>query len=308
MANTKFCQGISDISDSYTGFIIDTWGVLHDGEAAYESAIECLKELRDRKKFVLLLSNTEQRAEESAVYLKGLGIAPNLYDKIMTSGEMAWKGLTEQKDPSFEGLGKNCYLIGGARTEKFLASAGINIVKDPAEAGFLMIAGWDQLDPVTQNYDTALRECVRKRMKAICINPDSRALFGTGYSTGTGQIARRFQEFGGVVQFIGKPYKPIYHQCIKILHENGIYPGQTVMVGDTMSHDILGASLMNMDTCLIKNGTHGSFFKNVTTPAEVNKKLNMLIAQFNQVKPTYLVDKLKWGRALPDRKHKKRKA
>ena len=195
MANTKFCQGISDISDSYTGFIIDTWGVLHDGETAYESAIECLKELRERKKFVLLLSNTEQRAEESALYLKGLGIAPNLYDRIMTSGEMAWNGLKQQKDPGFENIGQNCYLIGGERTRKFLEAAGMNVVKTPAEASFLVIAGWDQLDTVNHNYDEALRECVCKRMKAICINPDSRALFGTGYSTGTNQIASRFQEF-----------------------------------------------------------------------------------------------------------------
>lgn len=308
MANTKFCQGISDISDSYTGFIIDTWGVLHDGEAAFDSAIECLKELRERKKFVLLLSNTEQRAEESAQYLKSLGINANLYDKIMTSGEMAYNGLKDQNVTGFEKLGQNCYLIGGDRTRKFLESAGITIVSKPEEAGFLMIAGWDQLDPVTQNYDEILRACVRKRLKAICINPDSRALFGTGYSTGTGQIAARYQEIGGVVHFIGKPYKPIFHQCIKILHENGIYPGQTVMVGDTMTHDILGAALMNMDTCLVKNGTHNAFFKNAATPADVNKKLNMLISQFNQVKPTYLVDKLKWGKALPDRKHKRRKA
>lgn len=306
MANTKFCQGISDISDSYTGFIIDTWGVLHDNDGAFEQAIDCLKELKERKKFVLLLSNTEQRAEESAEFLKSIGIGPNLYNEILTSGEMAWTGIKEQKSPGFENLGENCYLIGGPRTEKFLKSIGINIVTDPKDAGFLMIAGWDKIDPVAHNYDDALRECVRRRMKAICINPDSRALFGTGYSTGTGQIAQRFQEFGGVVHFIGKPYKPIFHQCIKILHSNGIYPGQTVMVGDTMTHDILGAALMNMDTCLIKNGTHATFFKNAATPADVNKKLNMLISQFNQIKPTYLVDKLKWGKALPDRKHKRR--
>lgn len=306
MANTKFCQGISDISDSYTGFIIDTWGVLHDGEGAFDQAIECLRELKDRKKFILLLSNTEQRAEESSEFLKNMGIAPNLYNEILTSGEMAWKGIRDKKDPGFENIGENCYLIGGPRTHKFLTSIGVNIVSDPKEASFLVIAGWDQLDPVAQNYDHALRECVRLRLKAICINPDSRALFGTGYSTGTGQIAQRFQEFGGVVQFIGKPYKPIFHQSIKILHANGIYPGQTVMVGDTMTHDILGAALVNMDTCLIKNGTHSTFFKNAATPADVNKKLNMLISQFNQVKPTYLVDKLKWGKALPDRKHKRR--
>lgn len=59
MPNTKFCHGISDISDSYTGFIIDTWGVLHDSERVFDGAMECLKELKARKKFVLLMSNSE---------------------------------------------------------------------------------------------------------------------------------------------------------------------------------------------------------------------------------------------------------
>ncbi len=307
MANTKFCLGISDISDSYTGFVIDTWGVLHNNEHAFDSAIECLKELRARKKFVLLLSNTELRAEESAEHLKSLGISSNLYDAILTSGEVAWNGIRDQKDPGFENLGQDCYLIGGERTENFLTNLGVNIVKSPSDASFLVIAGWDQIDHANRANDEILRECVRKRLKALCINPDSRALFGTGYTTGTGQVVKRFQEFGGVVHFIGKPYKPIFHQCIKILHKNDIYPGQTVMIGDTMAHDILGATLMNMDTCLVKNGMHGGMFKNAATPADVNKQLGILISQFGQIKPTYLVDKLKWGKALPDRKHKKRK-
>ena len=38
-----------------------------------------------------------------------------------------------------------------------------------------------------------------------------------------------------------------------------------------------------------------------------SRALNILILQYNNVRPTYLVDRLKWGRALPDRKHKKRK-
>jgi len=37
MAKTKFCQGISDISDSYSAFIVDQWGVLHNGEKLYEA-------------------------------------------------------------------------------------------------------------------------------------------------------------------------------------------------------------------------------------------------------------------------------
>ena len=51
LVNTKFCQGLSDISDSYAGFIIDQWGVLHDGEHVYDGVFDCLKELQARKKF-----------------------------------------------------------------------------------------------------------------------------------------------------------------------------------------------------------------------------------------------------------------
>ena len=123
---------------------------------------------------------------------------------------------------------------------------------------------------------------------------------------GPGLIARRYQDFGGVVHYIGKPHKPIYNFCIRKLQQKEIYPGQTVMVGDTMAHDILGAAGVNIDTCLVKNGLHYGSFKGCTNPGEVDRALNILILQYNNVRPTYLVDKLKWGKALPDRKHKKR--
>ncbi len=307
MPSTKFCLGISDISDSYTGFIIDTWGVLHNGQHAYDSAIECLKELKARNKYVMLLSNTEERVAESAISLKAMGIAPDLYNSLITSGEILWEGLKSQNTDGFMGLGDKCFLIGGERTRHFLKSIPIDVVDKIADASFLMIAGWDQLDMTPHAYDEILREAVRRRLKTICVTPDSRALLGMNYTTGTNQITRRLQEFGGVIHFIGKPYRPIFMQAIKTLHKNDIYPGQTVMIGDAMAHDILGASLVNMDTCLVRDGMHAGLFKTATSPAELNKLLNMLVSQYNHIKPTYLVDKLKWGRVLPDRKHKKRK-
>jgi HAD superfamily hydrolase (TIGR01459 family) len=272
---------------------------------------DTLKELKNRKKFIILLSNTDEKADESAIRLKDMGLNSAHYDAIVTSGEMAWQGLngllTDPREDVFKNLGPNCYLVGGARTKKFLENAPVEIVSSPVDANFMLISGWDNLEHPVPYYDDILRECVRKRLKAICLHPDSRALMGSNYTTASGQVAARYQEFGGVVHYIGKPYKPIFYQCIKILHKNDIYPGQTVMIGDTMAHDILGATLVNMDTCLIKNGMHSQAFKNATTPADVNKYLNMLVAQYNNVRPTYLVDRFKWGKALPDRKHKKRK-
>ncbi len=308
MPNTKFCQGISDISDSYTGFLIDTWGVLHDSEKVFEGAIECLKELKNRKKFVLLMSNSELRAHEMAENLKKLGLPDGLYSEILTSGELLYNGINTQKDAVFEGVGKNCYLIGGERARKFLAGTDVQIVNNLEDASFLLVSGWDNLEGELSSYEEVLRETIRRRLKILCINPDSRALLGNNYKTGTLQLSRRIQELGGVIQMIGKPYKPIFHQAIHILHNNDIYPGQTVMIGDAMAHDITGATLVNMDTCLIRSGIHAPVFKNAATPGDVNKILSMLINQFNNIRPTYLVDRLKWGKALPDRKHRKRPA
>ncbi len=306
MANTKFCQGISDISDSYTGFIIDTWGVLHDGEKVFEPAIECLQELKKRNKFVLLMSNSELNAADTATELKKMGLPEGLYSEILTSGELLKQGIEKQSDGVFTGLGKSCFLIGGDRGQSFLKGAGIDVVSDAEQASFVLISGWDALKSDVASYEDILRTIVRKRLKILCVNPDGRAMQSLSYSSGAALISKRLQELGGVVQMIGKPYKPIYHHAIKILHQNDIYPGQTVMIGDSMGHDIIGATLVNMDTCLIKNGLHAPIFKTADTPASVNKILNLLISQFNSIRPTYLVSRLKWGKALPDRKHRKR--
>ena len=307
MPTTKFCQGISDISDSYTGFVIDTWGVLHNGEHLYDSVTECLKELQGRKKFVMLLSNTEKRADEAADELKAMGLSSTLYNSIVTSGEMLWKGIKEQNEGIFAGLGDTYYLIGGARTRDFMKTLPVTEQTDINLAKFLLISGWDTLSSNVSDYEDILREAIRRRLKIICVHPDSRAMLGIDYITGgTTMIAKRVQELGGVIHIIGKPFKPIYHHCISILHKNSIYPGQTVMIGDTMSHDIVGASLVNMDTCLVRNGFHAPAFKGAATPGEVNKMLNLLVAQYNGVRPSYLVDRLKWGKALPDRKHRRR--
>lgn len=307
MATTKFCQGISDISDSYTGFVIDTWGVIHNGETLYESVSDCLKELQARKKFVMLLSNTEQRAEEASAQLKAMGLPSTMYNSIITSGEMLWQGVKNQTEGVFKDLGESYYLIGGERTRAFMKTLPVFEEKNVTDAKFLLISGWDAIPSDISLYEDTLREAIRKRLKLICVHPDSRALLGaTSANEATTLIAKRLQELGGVVHIIGKPFKPIYHHCISVLHKNDIYPGQTVMIGDTMAHDIVGATLVNMDTCLVRNGLHAPAFKAATTPGDVNKMLNMLVAQYNGVRPSYLVDRLKWGKALPDRKHRRR--
>jgi len=308
MGKTRFCQGISDISDSYNAFLVDQWGVLHNGEKAYDGAIDCLKELKARKKFILILSNSGKRADDNRKRLKELGIGPSLYDAVVTSGEMTWQGLSTQDEGVFSRLGEKCFLMSRDGDTSIVEGLdAIEIVDDINEADFLLISGTDAPNrTLVDYYEPLLRTAVRRRLKAICANPDSRILIGNNYAFGPGMIARRYEDFGGVVHYIGKPHKPIFNYCIKMLQEREIYPGETVMVGDTMAHDILGAASVNIDTCLVKNGLHYGSFKGCSSLYDVDRALNILVLQHHNVRPTYLVDKLKWGKPLPDRKHRKR--
>lgn len=303
---TKFCAGISDISDSYSGFIIDQWGVLHDGERPYDGVVECLKELKARKKYVIILSNSGKRSEENRERLKKIGIGPSLYDQIVTSGEMTWQGLHSQDEGIFEGLGKKVYIISRGGDRSIIEGLDVEVVEDPAQAEFLLISGTDAPEMTLEDYEPILKACVRKRLTALCANPDSRGVLGAQNIMGPGTLARRYQDFGGVVHYIGKPHPPIFKHCIRIFQEHDIYPGQTIMIGDALAHDILGGQMVNIDTCLVKTGLHATSFKNAKTPASIDKALELLAVQFNGVRPKYLVGSLRWGNPLPDRKHKKR--
>ena len=303
---TKFCEGISDISDSYAGFIIDQWGVLHDGERAYDGVIECLEQLQDRKKHVIILSNSGKRAEQNAERLSALGIASNLYDDLITSGEVTWQGLNNQSEGYFKDIGKKCVVISRGGDRSIVDGLDVEVVENPKDATFLVISGSDAPEKNLEDYEPLLKECARYSLKAICANPDSLGIMGGRNIMGPGTIAARYKDFGGIVEYIGKPHQPIFQHCIRILQEKQIYPGQTVMVGDTMAHDILGGSLVNIDTCLVKQGLHASAFEDIDNPADLNKSLDALIRQYNNIRPKFLVEALSWGNALPDRKHKRR--
>jgi ribonucleotide monophosphatase NagD (HAD superfamily) len=52
---------------------------LHDGNKPYDGVLECLKELKSRKKHIIILSNSGKRSDINKERLKKIGIGPSLY-------------------------------------------------------------------------------------------------------------------------------------------------------------------------------------------------------------------------------------
>lgn len=306
MLSTKIYEGLSDISDSYMGFLIDP-SVLHDGKELHEGVLSVFHEMEERKKFVILLSNSDQRATTVRENLKKLGLGSSLYQKLVTSGEFFHEGMKDRTDTLFYDVGNKLYLYGLTADHPSLEGLDIECVETIKDADTILIHGTGQLKKPIHELDADLREIARRRLKVFCYYPDSRGLIFSNYIMGMGLVVRRLQEIGAVVNFIGKPYKPVFNHCTKLMQEQGIFPGQSVIIGDTMAHDMLGGMLAGMDTCLIRSGLHAGAFRQVKTLPELEKALTTLVTQYNNARPTYLVDRFKWGRVLPDRKHRKRK-
>ena len=301
---TKICFGFSDLSDSYSAFILDQWGVLHDGKAPYPGVLETLDELKKRNKQIAVLSNSGKRADATLTRLKKIGFKSTHFDHIVTAGEMAWQALKDRQIDYFRELGTKCLYFSHDNDTAFLDGLDLTVVDNAADAEFVLITGSDAPKKTMSDYEPLLKAASARGLKAVCANPDMVAIVGDAEYFGAGAIAKRYEDFGGVVTYIGKPYPAIFKYTISLL--GGVLPASTLVVGDAMGHDIAGAVRADIDSCLIASGMHKSHFRGVKTRADLEKAIENL-SKTNMVHPTYWLSGMGWGKPLPDRKHRKRR-
>ena len=62
MININVIKGLKEIYTKYDTFILDQWGVMHDGYSGFKLAIECISELKSKNKNLLIVSNSSKKA------------------------------------------------------------------------------------------------------------------------------------------------------------------------------------------------------------------------------------------------------
>lgn len=292
MSTTTFCQGLYELMDSYDGFILDQWGVLHHGIHPYDGVVDTLNHLKQRKKQVIILSNSAKRSEDNVERLKKLGIKPGLYRDVVTAGEVTWQGLKEQKDAPFKGLGKRCYLISRPDDKSLLAGLDLEIVQNIEDAQFILITSFDPNTTTIEGLEPLFKKAVVKRIPAICANPDMVTIYGHERAPGPGAIAKRYAELGGGAHYIGKPHKTIFRYCLGLF--DGLIPSRILMIGDSIQHDIIGGGSVDLDTAFITGGIHASAFKAGMSADQKKKVTDHLCQSYGEVRPNIILDGLIW--------------
>ena len=88
-------NNLSEIRDFYDIFLIDLWGVIHNG-IVFENVIPVLNTLKQNNKMVFFITNAPRRSFVISQQLEEFGIKQDFYDKIVSSGELTWKALKEK--------------------------------------------------------------------------------------------------------------------------------------------------------------------------------------------------------------------
>ena len=71
-------NGLEEIYNNYDAFILDQWGVMHDGTQGYSNAIKCLEILYSKKKILTIISNSSRRKKDTLLRLPNLGFQQDL--------------------------------------------------------------------------------------------------------------------------------------------------------------------------------------------------------------------------------------
>ncbi len=234
---------------------LDLWGVLHNGVSAFPAAIAAMRELRTAGKRIGILSNGPRRASAVADQAAELGITPDLYDVLHSSGEETRLALNGG-DSWAASLGRRGLAIVPPKDRSLLTGLDLDWTGDPAAADFALLTGTGGPGDTVADYEPLLRQLRARDLPLICANPDLVVVRGNAEEICAGAIAARYEALGGKVRYFGKPYPEVYERCLAAL---GSPPrGRILAVGDSLRTDIAGAARAGIDSLFILGGIHGA--------------------------------------------------
>lgn len=245
-----FKDNLLEIYQDYTHFIIDIWGVIHDGTEIYPGVIKNLQKIRETGKKICFLSNAPRRSIKAEILLNNFGITKDLYDFVLTSGEATYLYLQENQN-----LDRKYFYMGPDKDLDLLDGLDYQMTK-MSESKFIINTGLGDDFLTVESRQKDLEGGIKYNLPMICVNPDLIVVKQSGLTIlCAGLLARKYQEMGGEVMYFGKPYKPVYDKVKKIF--NAKQDDKFLAIGDGIETDIKGANDNNIDSVLIAGGILG---------------------------------------------------
>jgi HAD superfamily hydrolase (TIGR01450 family) len=132
------------ILDNYDTFLLDMWGVMHDGRAPYEGVLRAVRKLKESGKRLIVLSNSSKRREDAERMLVELGFDIADFHDIVTSGDVSHRLLRGDAGGGVAGC-ENWDAIDDVIAERGAAGRRKNVFvfgSGDDDGGYCESAGW----------------------------------------------------------------------------------------------------------------------------------------------------------------------
>lgn len=241
---------LADLNLRYDVIFCDVWGVLHNGVEARPFAGEALSAFRRQGGAVVLITNSPRRRDAVGEQLDMIGVDPEAYDRIVTSGDVTRDLIAAGPD--------RIYFIGPDRDRPLLEGLGVEVV-GLEEAGIVVCTGlFDDEHETAAEYVSILEDFKSKDLSFICANPDLVVERGARLIPCAGSIAAVYEQMGGTTLISGKPHAPIYEAALEQTKQmrGTIASDRILAIGDGMPTDVKGAQDFGLDLLYISDGIH----------------------------------------------------
>jgi HAD superfamily hydrolase (TIGR01459 family) len=289
--DTIAVAGIGELAPLFDGFIVDQWGVLHDGTKPYPGALGCLETLRAAGKHIVVLTNSGRSEAANVRLMEEMGFPAHLFDRFVCAGDDARRAIATRATPFHARLGRRCYAFTRGGERALLEGLGLDFVARVEDADFLVALGIDSPARGLADYEAELAVARARGLPMVCANPDVFRFVPGRLVDAPGVLARRYEELGGAVFYHGKPHPAIYESCLAALAHCA--PGRVVAGGDSIEHDVQGAARAGLASALVVGGVHagelGVAWGELPTPAAWRA-----FADRAPARPTYLVPRFIW--------------
>jgi HAD superfamily hydrolase (TIGR01459 family) len=253
-AAPRFLTDVTDLAARYRAFLLDQWGVLHDGQRPYPGAVKALEHLRSSGARILMLSNTAKTEASNIGMLTQMGFAADLYDGIVTAGDDARNAVTHDSDEFYRSLGPRCLPLSRPNERALAQCPGYTLVDTVEDADWLFLISMEPPRESIASWHGLLERAAARGLPMVCGNPDlHRATQDRGLLEAPGQVAACYAGLGGVVRLHGKPEPGVYRTALARL---GVERDQIVAVGDSLPHDGLGAVRAGIAYAWVAGGVH----------------------------------------------------
>jgi HAD superfamily hydrolase (TIGR01459 family) len=243
---------ISGLALGCDAWIVDIWGVMHNGARAHEAACEACIKFRAGGGTVVLLSNAPRPFTDVVPYLDRLGVPGEAYDVGVTSGD-ATRSMLEAWS------GRATLHIGPERDKGLFEGLDVRIVAAEDAEVALCSGLYDDTKETPEDYAGLFEGLLARRVPMICANPDLVVERGAQLVYCAGALAAAYEAVGGEVAYAGKPHAPIYARTLAAiagLRGRPVPKERILAVGDGVETDLRGAHGAGLRSVFIASAVH----------------------------------------------------